>query len=102
MVNLLTNAGKYGPDNEAIILWICADERSVNIDVSDRGTGIAPDEQAQLFQRFYRGKRGSVEGTGLGLGLALAKEIVEAHGGKIGIKSQVGEGTTFWFSLPKA
>lgn len=102
MVNLLSNASKYGPDDEAIVLWICDGERFVSIDVSDRGNGISPDEQAQLFQRFYRGKRGRIEGTGLGLGLALTKEIVEAHGGKIGIKSQVGEGTAFWFSLLKA
>lgn len=102
MVNLLTNASKYGPDNEAIVLWICTGDRFVSLDVSDRGTGIPAEEQAQLFQRFYRGKRGSIEGTGLGLGLALAKEIVQAHGGQIGIKSQVGEGTTFWFSLLKA
>lgn len=102
IVNLLTNASKYGPEKEPIVLWVCDSERFVNLDVSDRGKGIPPEEQAKLFQRFYRGKRGAVEGTGLGLGLALTKEIVEAHGGQIGIKSQVGEGTTFWFSLLKA
>jgi two-component system, NtrC family, sensor histidine kinase KinB len=102
VANLLLNASKYGPDDEAIVLWICDGERFVSLDVSDRGKGIPPEEQAKLFQRFYRGKRGAVEGNGLGLGLALAKEIVEAHGGQIGIRSQVGAGTTFWFSLLKA
>lgn len=102
MVNLLTNASKYGPENEAIVLWICDSGRFVTLDVTDRGKGIPPEEQAKIFERFYRGKRGAIEGTGLGLGLAITKEIIEAHGGQIGIKSQVGEGTTFWFSLPKA
>lgn len=102
MVNLLTNASKYGPENEPIVLWICDDERQVSVDVSDRGNGISPEEQSKLFQRFYRGRRGIIEGSGLGLGLALTKEIVEAHGGQIGIKSQPGAGTTFRFSLLKA
>lgn len=102
MVNLLTNASKYGPENEPIVLWICDGGKFVSLDVADRGKGIPMEEQAKIFDRFYRGKRGAIEGTGLGLGLAIAKEIIEAHGGQIGIKSQVGEGTTFWFSLPKA
>ncbi len=99
LVNLIGNASKYGPDRESILASISADERFMIVEITDRGPGVPPDEQDRLFQRFYRGKRAMVEGTGLGLGLALAKEIVEAHGGQIGLKSQMGAGTTFWFSL---
>jgi signal transduction histidine kinase len=102
LVNLLNNASKYGPEGGPIVLSISADQRMVIVRVIDRGPGIALDEQPHLFQRFYRGKRVALDGAGLGLGLALTKEIVEAHGGEIGIESQIGEGTTVWFSLLKA
>ncbi len=99
LVNLIGNASKYGPDRESIVVSISADKRFMIVEITDRGPGVPPDEQDRLFQRFYRGKRAMFEGTGLGLGLALAKEIVEAHGGQIGLKSQMGAGTTLWFSL---
>jgi PAS domain S-box-containing protein len=102
LINLVTNASKYGPEGEAIDVRAFGQDRFVIVEVTDRGPGIAPDEQTHLFQRFYRGRRAEEEGIGIGLGLAMAKEIIEAHGGQIGVKSQIGEGTTFWFSLPKA
>jgi signal transduction histidine kinase len=101
LINLLTNASKYGPEREPITLSAHSDEGCVVIEVTDRGAGIAPEEQAHLFQRFYRGRRAEEEGIGIGLGLALAREIVTAHGGQMDVRSQIGEGTTFWFSLPK-
>jgi PAS domain S-box-containing protein len=102
LLNLLRNANKYGPEDQPITLTTFYEGSYAFIEVSDRGPGIAPEEQAELFQRFYRVKRVEEEGAGIGLGLALAKGIVEAHGGQIGLRSQVGEGATFWFSLPLA
>jgi signal transduction histidine kinase len=73
----------------------------MRISVVDQGPGIAPEQQAGLFERFYR-VRSDTDAPGVGLGLAIAKGIVEAHGGRIGIDSEVGIGTSVWFTLPKA
>jgi signal transduction histidine kinase len=73
----------------------------MRISVVDQGPGIPPEQQAGLFERFYR-VRPDKDTPGVGLGLAIAKGIVEAHGGSIGIDSQVGAGTSVWFTLPKA
>lgn len=102
LINLLTNANKYAPEDQPILLTAFCEGNYAFVQVADRGPGIAPDDQVQLFERFYRVKRAEEEGAGIGLGLALAKGIVEAHGGQIGLQSQVGEGTVFWFSLPLA
>jgi two-component system sensor histidine kinase VicK len=101
IVNLLKNASKYGPEDQPILLSVYRQSGFVFFEVTDRGSGISAEEQGHLFQRFYRVKRAEEEGAGLGLGLALAKGIVEAQGGQIGVRSQVGEGATFWFSLPE-
>ncbi len=100
VINLLKNASKYGPEDQPIALSTYCEGEFVYVEVTDLGPGIPPEEQTHLFQRFYRGKRAEVEGSGIGLGLALAKGIVEAHSGQIGVRSQVGEGATFWFRLP--
>ncbi len=101
LINLLTNASKYGPEGEPITLSAFSNDGFAVIEVTDHGSGIAPEEQQQLFKRFYRGRRAEEEGIGIGLGLALAREIVQAHGGRMDVRSQVGEGTTFWFTLPR-
>jgi signal transduction histidine kinase len=102
LVNLLKNASKYSPLNQAITLSVCGDSGQFFFGVTDRGPGITLEDQAHLFERFFRGKRAEEEGAGVGLGLALAKGIVEAHGGHIGVSSTIGSGSTFWFSLPEA
>ncbi|HEY7624888.1 MAG TPA: PAS domain-containing sensor histidine kinase, partial [Candidatus Limnocylindria bacterium] len=99
LVNLLANASKYGPPDEQIHISAARDDgRVVRVSVADHGPGIPPDQQANLFQRFYRVASSSAE-PGVGLGLAIAKGIVEAHGGHIGVVSEVGTGTTVWFTL---
>jgi signal transduction histidine kinase len=101
LINLINNASKYGPEGEPIVISAENDANFVIVRVTDAGPGIQPEEQSRLFQRFYRGRRAEEEGIGIGLGLALAREIVQAHGGQIGVSSQMGTGTTFWFSLPR-
>ncbi len=101
IVNLLTNASKYSPENQPIALSTRRQGNFVRIEVTDHGPGIPPEAQLRIFERFYRVKRESEEAIGIGLGLALAKAIVEAHGGQIGLESEVGQGSTFWFTLPE-
>lgn len=102
LVNLISNASKYSPEGLPISVGASDDADTVRFQVIDHGPGIPPEEQANLFQRFYRGKRAEEEGIGIGLGLALAREIIEAHGGRLEVSSAPGEGAVFWFSLPKA
>lgn len=99
--NLLSNAVKYSPEGGEIILGAERDGDAVTFRVKDEGIGIAPEAQGKIFDRFYR-----VDGTdrratgGTGLGLALVKEIVLAHGGRVWVESDQGKGSTFFFSLP--
>jgi len=71
------------------------------IEVEDTGTGIAADEVGRVFERFYRGSR-VLEQEGFGLGLSIAKRMVDVMGGEIGVASQMGVGSTFWVRLPAA
>jgi len=99
VVNLLDNAVKYSPDSGRV--WVQANvvDGEVEIRVRDEGAGIAEEDQAHIFERFFRGRdAGTVAGTGLGL--ALVQRIVAAHGGTVAVKSRVGEGSTFTVRLP--
>ena len=102
LLNLLSNAVKFTPEGGRIGIKARQADGSVEISVSDTGIGIAPEDQAKIFEEFrqvgadYAHK---VEGTGLGL--TLAKKFVELHGGKIWVESEVGKGSTFSFSLPE-
>ena len=101
ITNLLSNASTYGPQGDEIVLSVEQRGRHVLISVSENGPGIAMDEQSSVFERFYRSKRnGHMESQGVGLGLALVKWIVTAHGGKVGVQSELGAGSRFWFTLP--
>jgi two-component system sensor histidine kinase VicK len=98
--NLLSNAIKYGGEGKPILFSTFVREGQAIVEVTDYGAGIAPEEINLIFTRFYRGKRVESEGIGIGLGLAIAREIIEQHGGEIHAQSRMGEGTTFWFSVP--
>ncbi|MEA3397226.1 MAG: ATP-binding protein [Chloroflexota bacterium] len=100
LLRLLTNAARFtGQGN--ITVSASANEREVQVSVSDTGVGMTPEEQAHIFERFERGHLGSSARPGSnGLGLALSKEFVELHGGHIWVESQVGQGSTFTFTLP--
>jgi signal transduction histidine kinase len=99
LTNLLGNASRYGPSGSAIHIRAAASDGQVRVAIDDLGPGIPKEEQRLLFERFYRPR---AEGPGIGLGLAIAKGIVEAHGGRIGIESEPGHGTSVWFTLPSA
>jgi signal transduction histidine kinase len=99
--NLLDNAVKFSPDRKEIRVSVRKDNTNVFIEINDRGIGIPPQELDKIFDKFYQGRstlRQSVKGTGLGL--ALVKHTVKAHGGRIAVNSQIGEGSTFSISLP--
>lgn len=100
--NLLTNAIKYSPEDTTITAGGRFTEKSVTVFVRDEGAGIAKDQIEKVFERFYRVDDKLTSRTdGTGLGLYLVKAIVEAHGGDITVKSQVGSGSTFFFTLPR-
>jgi len=101
LTNLLANASKYSPERSIIRVVAGPAVNMIRISVEDQGSGISREQQAGLFERFYR-VRADSDAPGVGLGLAIAKGIVEAHGGSIGIDSQLGSGTCVWFTLPAA
>jgi signal transduction histidine kinase len=96
--NMLTNANKYAPGS-AVTVRVVAKKERVRIEVIDQGPGIPPEHTKHLFERFFRmPQSSSIRGTGLGL--YISRRIVEAHGGEIGVESEPGKGTTFFFELP--
>lgn len=99
VVNLLANALRYSPAGAEVQLGASSENHHVRVDVRDAGPGIAPADQDRIFEKF-----GQVRSTdrlrGSGLGLTFCRLAVEAHGGRIGVHSQPGHGSTFWFTLP--
>jgi signal transduction histidine kinase len=103
LINLLSNAHKYTPQGGQIWLTAHTENGWVRIDVRDNGIGLSPDEQAQLFDRFFRAQQPAMRGVeGTGLGLPITRVLVEMHGGRITVTSAPGEGSTFSFTLPVA
>jgi signal transduction histidine kinase len=102
LVNLLSNAVKFSPNESVIDISIVDKGQDIEFRVTDQGPGIPPTNLASLFQRFQQIENiTSSKLVGSGLGLAICKAIVEAHKGQIGIESSLGNGSTFWFRLPK-
>jgi len=110
LANLLENAVKYSPTNQPI--FVTADRQAsgqppvpsnmLSVSVSDRGVGIDPSEQEMIFDKFYRGQGQRERVSGTGMGLAISRAIVNAHGGTISVTSQPGHGSVFTFTLPIA
>ncbi|MEM6647289.1 MAG: ATP-binding protein, partial [Bacteroidota bacterium] len=98
VINLLSNAFKFTPNGRDVALTLAADGEQAVIRVRDTGPGISEDEQEHIFNRFYQTRTGRASGTGIGL--ALAKEIVELHDGTISVESEVGFGACFTVTLP--
>jgi two-component system sensor histidine kinase KdpD len=99
---LIENAFKYSPEASPLTVSAVRKGEKIVIGVADRGAGIDEDERAHIFEKFFRGRRYRFETKGTGMGLAIAKGIVEAHGEKIWVESEPGQGSAFYFSLPPA
>ena len=102
LMQLLENAAKYSPPESPIHITGEVKNQTLMTSVADRGPGIDDFEQALIFDKFYRGRNQRLLVQGTGMGLAIAKAIVEAHGGEIGVTSQLGHGSVFYFTLPLA
>ena len=101
MLNLLSNAVKFTPENGQIKIRSIKAGESIRVEVSDTGVGIEPDQVDKIFSEFHQTDKVRDEQLGgTGLGLALTRRLVELHGGEIGVESEVGVGSTFWFTLP--
>jgi PAS domain S-box-containing protein len=98
LANLLGNALKFTPQGGVVSLHAAAAGTEVRVSVADTGPGLAPDQIDRVFDRFWKAR--DVDRRGAGLGLAIARGIVEAHHGRIGVDSVEGQGSTFWFALP--
>src|SRR5262249_35167368 len=102
LINFLTNAIKYSPNSDKVEVWIQQPEKKwVSVSVKDYGIGIDEKDHEKIFERFYRAA-GKEEQTfpGFGIGLFIAKEIIERHGGTINLSSKKGLGSVFTFTLP--
>lgn len=99
IINLITNALRYG-DGKPVDVRLHADSQNARIEVIDQGMGIPEEVLPKIFEPFERGKMDSVP-TGLGLGLFISRQLAEAHGGTLTVRSKPGEGSTFIFTLPR-
>jgi two-component system sensor histidine kinase KdpD len=98
----LENAAKYSSPQSPIHITGEVQNGMLMISVADRGPGIEDMEQSLIFEKFYRGRNQRLQVQGTGMGLAIAKAIIEAHNGQIGVTSQPGHGSVFYFTLPVA
>ena len=99
IANLLGNAVKYSPEGGAVEVEAAVQNGDVRVSVRDHGIGISEADRPRIFTKFFRGSKGLGGIGGMGLGLAVSREIVEAHGGRMGFESKVGRGSVFWFEL---
>ena len=98
--NLLSNAVKFTPAGGAVGVTAARADGEIRISIADTGPGIAPEDQARIFEEFQQGEAAVAQREGTGLGLALSKRFVELHGGRIWVDSEIGKGSTFVFTLP--
>jgi len=100
LLNLLSNALKFTPEGGRIDVRAAMNDGMAEISVADTGVGIAPEDQEAIFEEFRQVGTADKKVEGTGLGLALSRKFIELHGGRIWVKSQSGEGSTFTFTLP--
>ena len=102
IVNLVNNAVKYAAESKQILIRVNQEGEFIRVTVTDKGKGIAKEKLPHLFERFYRADEHGGQNSGLGLGLYISAEIVKKHGGQIGVDSEPGNGSSFWFTVPAA
>jgi PAS domain S-box-containing protein len=100
IVNFVNNALKYAAESKEIYIKVEKLNHCTKISVTDKGAGIPPDDIPHLFDRYFQVKKGGNQSPGLGLGLYISAQIIKGHDGEIGVDSVVGQGSTFWFTLP--
>ena len=100
IANLLANASRYSVEGDEIEVHLSTVGAHVRVRVTDHGPGISPEDQERIFGAWVRAE-GAVPG-GLGLGLSIVQNLVQQHGGRVGVESSLGHGATFWFTLPTA
>jgi signal transduction histidine kinase len=100
LLNLLSNAIKFTPEGGRIEVAAVPKDGAVEVSVSDTGVGIAPKDQDTVFEEFRQVGTAEKKAEGTGLGLTLCRKFIELHGGKIGVKSELGAGSTFTFTIP--
>jgi signal transduction histidine kinase len=104
LTNYVTNALKYSPPDRPVDVSVAARGGWARVAVCDAGPGLPKEERTRVWELFHRmpgvTAQGGAQGGSLGLGLHIAKAIITAHGGRVGVKSAVGHGSTFWFTLP--
>lgn len=100
IVNFLSNAIKYSPDADKLILRVEQEAGNLRISVQDFGIGIPEDRKPYIFDRFFRVHQSSQKFSGLGLGLYISSEIIKRHNGEIGVDSEPNKGSVFWFTIP--
>jgi len=100
IVNLVSNAIKYSPEADHVVILLSKTDHVVKVSVTDFGIGIPKDKLPLIFDRFYRVDENSQRYAGLGLGLYISSEIINRHGGHISLESTLGKGSTFWFVIP--
>jgi PAS domain S-box-containing protein len=100
VLNFVNNAIKYAPESKEIHIRIKKENEMAKVSVSDTGPGIPPEKVPHLFDRYYRVDSHGMQFSGLGLGLYISSEIIKRHDGQIGVETEMGKGSTFWFTIP--
>ncbi len=101
LINFMDNAIKYSPSNSTITLHVAIQSGYFEVEIKDQGKGINHKDQKQIFNKFYRvNDDADCYASGFGIGLFICKEIIQKHQGEIGVNSQIGQGSTFWFKIP--
>ena len=100
LINLLSNAIKYSPNETKIFIDVQQEKEGIKVAVKDNGIGIPARHLEKIFGRYYRVEEHAIQFQGLGIGLYISYEIIQRHQGKLWVESEMGKGSTFYFTLP--